>query len=130
MNNDQMKNDLNSTMIIFNEKKFLDNYQDVEEIIPDLIENFLSTSPSVLSKLKKSIDEKNYKEVELYAHTMKGAISNFYSENGRLLFEKIEKNARDNNLTNIDDIYQEGFKVWTDLSGILRDLALKIKKQS
>lgn len=69
-----------------------------EELIIELLEVFAESYVTVLDSLNKAVEEKNYKEVELHAHTLKGMIANFFAEDLKVSAFFLEKGGRDENV--------------------------------
>jgi HPt (histidine-containing phosphotransfer) domain-containing protein len=84
----------------FNSDELMSNFEGDEDILKDLIKEFLSKKDEILAKIEIAIEEKNFSNLKLHAHTMKGVISNFYAESIRLLAYDLEKagaNSEDKN---------------------------------
>jgi CheY-like chemotaxis protein/HPt (histidine-containing phosphotransfer) domain-containing protein len=73
-----------------------------DELIKIVIDTFVEDIPKQIEKLKHSIEEGNFKGIELIAHTIKGASANIAAEELRLLSEKMEECAvkKDNECLN------------------------------
>jgi HPt (histidine-containing phosphotransfer) domain-containing protein len=69
-----------------------------EELIMELLEVFAESYILVLESLNKAVEEKNYKEVELHAHTMKGMVANFFAEELKSSAFFLEKGGREENV--------------------------------
>lgn len=64
------------------------------ELISELVVIFEETYPVEILGIKKSLEEKDFKGLELHAHTLKGMIANFFSKELRefaLLLERMGK---------------------------------------
>lgn len=66
-----------------------------EELIGELLEVFETSYPVTLTAIKAAVEEVNYKDLELHAHTMKGMISNFFSEKLKEAAFVLEKMGRE-----------------------------------
>lgn len=62
------------------------------ELIGELIEVFESTYPSVMARLEEGVNSGDIEAVKLEAHTLKGMISNFFSEELKTSSSEIELN--------------------------------------
>lgn len=85
-------------MSIFNKNVLLENFAGDEEILKDLIEEFLKKSDTLLANVDNAIKTNNAKDLNLHAHTLKGVVSNFYCEEIRLLAYELEKIGAENRL--------------------------------
>ena len=70
-----------------------EHFCDDEELVGELLEVFESTYPEVISKLETALTQDNRDNVKLEAHTLKGMISNFFSEDLKKLTLEIESNS-------------------------------------
>lgn len=75
----------------FDEKTFQANFQGMEDLACQTVQSFLSNLPSLVSSIENAIKSKNSADLELFAHTLKGAVSNFYAEPSRFLAWKLEQ---------------------------------------
>ncbi len=89
----------------FDKNKFMLNFAGLEDIAKETITCFLDLLPNLVADIDKAIKSKNSKNFEIAAHTAKGAISNFYAENARLLAFELERKGRDNNFNDVDAIF-------------------------
>ena len=86
---------LGKVMAQINIDEFKSHYGDDIDIVGDLIEIFEVSYPETLSSIEKAIIEKNFKDLELHAHTLKGMCSNFFSEELKSSCLSLEKMGRD-----------------------------------
>lgn len=75
----------------FDKKTFMANFDGMEDLAEETIRSFLSTLPGLISAVDLAIHTKNASKLELAAHTLKGAVSNFYAEPSRILAWKLEQ---------------------------------------
>lgn len=75
----------------FSKSVLLQNYEGIEDLMLEVIDLFLSKIEGLLYDVKASIDKKDAKSLEISAHSLKGAVSNFYAEPSRLLAWELEK---------------------------------------
>lgn len=101
----------------FDEKTFFENFQGMEDLAQETIKNFLEHLPTLLSAVQKSIQSQNSEELEISAHSLKGALSNFYAEPARLLAWKLEELGNKKN-----PIQPDGDKLFQELQGELKRL--------
>ena len=86
---------LGKVMAQINIDEFKSHSGDDIDIVGDLIEIFEVSYPETLSSIEKAIIEKNFKDLELHAHTLKGMCSNFFSEELKSSCLSLEKMGRD-----------------------------------
>jgi HPt (histidine-containing phosphotransfer) domain-containing protein len=82
-------------MAQINIDEFKSHYGDDIDIVGDLIEIFEVSYPETLSSIEKAIIKKNFKDLELHAHTLKGMCSNFFSEELKSSCLSLEKMGKD-----------------------------------
>jgi protein-histidine pros-kinase len=66
-----------------------------DELILELLDVFESTYPKTLASLENAIHEKNYSDLELHAHTLKGMIANFFAPELKEAAFILEKSGRE-----------------------------------
>lgn len=67
-------------MTSFNKEILEENFGDDREILTELVDVFFSELPNMITPIKTSIDENVSSDLHLHAHTIKGAVSNFFAE--------------------------------------------------
>lgn len=93
--------------IIFDCQTYMANFAGMEDLARETIKSFLNTLPKMLSDIQHAIEEKNSSDLELHAHTLKGAVSNFYAEPARLLAWELEKLGKNKNMQNATDLIKD-----------------------
>ncbi|MCX7747371.1 MAG: PAS domain S-box protein [Clostridia bacterium] len=96
-NSSQIEN-LPEIMKIFNHDK---------ELVLELTNYFIDDYPSQILLLKRHIDENNFKEVEKFAHSLKGAILNFGYKKASDLAYELEKMGRNSELAGALEILRQ-----------------------
>ena len=81
--------------MLVNIKELKIHFDGDEELIGELVEVFETSYPETLSSIKASIENSNYNDLELHAHTMKGMIANFFAEELKEAAFILEKMGRD-----------------------------------
>ncbi len=74
----------------FNEQYLLKQFQGDEEILLEMIDAFSGSYEDLIGSIRKSIQEKQGDELRLHAHTFKGILRNFFSENGAKIAYELE----------------------------------------
>ena len=105
----------------FDKNTFLANFQGMEDLAHETAVNFLSTLPELVSKVEAAIHSKEAAKLEVTAHTLKGAVSNFYAEPSRLLAWKLEEKGKTKNLDGATETL-------TELKRELETLALDLRE--
>lgn len=88
---------------MLNIQKIKDHFDNDMETLSEILEIFENSSAQYLKDIKRALDNSDYFELNLHAHTLKGMILNFFadeiSEKARKLefmgkTEKIDPNAQ------------------------------------
>ncbi|KAB8027383.1 ATP-binding protein [Fluviispira multicolorata] len=90
--------------ISFNRKNFLTNFQGMNDLAIKTIDDFLIDLPKYISKIKKSIQKNDSKELEISAHTLNGILSYFYAEKSRYFVKKLEEMGQRKKLISAQEI--------------------------
>lgn len=98
-NRNKIKNKENSSMTSdnpnsFNESVILKHFAEDEDILMEVVTNFLPTVPKILGEIEVAIKEKRAKELEVSAHTLKGSVSNFFVKDLQQLLFELEQMGR------------------------------------
>ncbi len=67
-------------MSSFNKDLLNENFGDDKEILEELVALFIQEAPGMIAPIKSAIDANESSDLRLYAHTFKGAVSNFFAE--------------------------------------------------
>ncbi len=86
----------------FDRARFDSNFLGLDRLARKTVESFLNALPEMQSNLKSALDTKTRDKVQLYAHTLKGAVSSLYAEQARLLAHAIEYSAKVDDLEKAD----------------------------
>lgn len=90
---------------LIDKDKLFEHYDGDTEILTELVGIFEETYPETISELKTAISERNFKNIELHAHTLKGMIGNFFDDTLKektFLLEKIGREGSGN--ISVDDV--------------------------
>ena len=104
---------------VMNFEELAENLGLEEDAFLELVELFLETSFSDLSKLLSAIDEENVKKVVEAAHSIKGAAENMGFMEMFKVAKGVEMKARDNGLEGVVEsveIIRNKLNVITDLT--------------
>lgn len=77
---------------------FSENYQGLEDILVNLIDSFATTEPKVMNEIKEAISQNNANALQLAAHSLKGAVSNFFAHSATLLAWELEEMGKSGKL--------------------------------
>lgn len=75
----------------FNQHAFATNFQGMDDLACETIISFIATLPKLISNIEVAILTKNVADLELSAHALKGALSNFHAEPSQLLAWQLEQ---------------------------------------
>ncbi len=110
-----------------NKEKIFENFKDDEDLVPFAIEAFMKDYPLRLKEMAHSIKNDNAEQLAMSAHTLRGAVSNFYATSAVDCAYILEKNAKDNNLSTADlefkNLKAEMKKVHQDLQALLAEIS-------
>ncbi len=65
---------------LIDKDKILFEFHDDLDIFEELIEDYISQLPVFIKTLEKAVEEKDSEQLKITGHTLKGIVSNFYSE--------------------------------------------------
>lgn len=77
----------------FDPVTLMTNFQGMEDVAEDAIRSFIAAAPRLLKAVESAVQSKDNSNLILTAHTLKGAVSNFYAEPSRQLAAELEKMA-------------------------------------
>lgn len=86
--------DSKSNTLSFNIETFMANFHGMEDLAIDMVSSFLQTLPKLINDIEKAVADKSDSDLELSAHTLKGALSNFHAESARDLAWQLEQMGR------------------------------------
>jgi CheY-like chemotaxis protein len=78
---------------LFNLDYLIDHADGDKEFIIEMITLFINDVPQALTKLKTSIDQKNYGDIKIYAHSMKGLFLTLGIEETGDIIKQVERLA-------------------------------------
>ena len=81
--------------MIVNLDELRQHFDGDEELIGEIVEVFEMTYPEAFTALKNALDQQNWKEVELHAHTLKGMVANFFASELKDACFSLEQIGRD-----------------------------------
>ncbi len=94
-------------LLPFDKDTFMANFRGMEDSAYETINSFLSILPSLISNVDEAIRLKNASALELAAHTLKGAVLNFYAEPSERLAGKLEQICHAQTTTGADNVFLE-----------------------
>lgn len=121
--------ELKTSNLIFDRENFLANFQGMEDLALYTIESFLSILPKLTAAIETAICIKNYSDLELSAHTLRGSLSVFYAESCKLLSWELEKMGKSHVMDGAENIFQALISDLRKLSNELQKLANIIRKK-
>jgi len=74
----------------FNQEKLEEHFAGNKDILQAVYVELERTNQNILSKIETSIKENNFVELERNAHSLKGALSNFFAEECVKIAYKLE----------------------------------------
>jgi HPt (histidine-containing phosphotransfer) domain-containing protein len=82
-------------MLSFDKEKLNEYFSDEKDILGELIVDFFEELPVMLSPIKESIESEDMDKMQISAHTLKGAVSNFFAPNCVAFSHDLEKMGKD-----------------------------------
>jgi signal transduction histidine kinase/CheY-like chemotaxis protein/HPt (histidine-containing phosphotransfer) domain-containing protein len=108
-------------------QKLFDNFKDDEDLVPFAIQAFMKDYPQRIKDIEQSIENDNADQLAMAAHTLKGAVSNFYAKGAVDCAAIIEKNAKEKNFEQANQNFQmlkaELKKVHQELETLLAEIS-------
>ncbi|PIU00689.1 MAG: hypothetical protein COT74_03220 [Bdellovibrionales bacterium CG10_big_fil_rev_8_21_14_0_10_45_34] len=105
----------------FQKDRFTENLGQTTDLIVDTISSFLSTYSDQLAKIETAITTGNLQDLEISAHALKGAVSNFYADEAYLIAWKLEQMGHDKVTTDTLSLFQQLTVAINHLTLDLRD---------
>lgn len=113
--------------VVFDEHNFLANFQGMEDLAAQTIHSFLDSLPQQLQAIESAILARNSRELELAAHSLKGAASNFCSESVQELAFQLEKMGKAKATTGCESIFKN---LQTESESLAKSLQEFLQKRS
>ncbi len=113
--------------MVFEPNLFVENFGNDQEIIFFLIDQFKENSPKLIEDIELAIKAKNHKQLETAAHSIKGALSNFFTHDLREQAVQLEKCASKKDFKKAADLFLD-LKVQVDILHIELEECFKNKK--
>jgi HPt (histidine-containing phosphotransfer) domain-containing protein len=111
----------NTSVFPFDREIFLSNFMGMEDLADEAIASFLDCVPRYISDIQGAVQTKNAKALELAAHSLKGAVSNFYAEPSKLLAWELEQIGQSQNFQNVQVVFESLVQELTRLSDALQE---------
>lgn len=96
-----------------------------EEMIGEIVEMFRETYPEVLNGLKVAVKDSDSKQIEYFAHTLKGMIANFFAEGLKDACSQLELMGKNQKLSNEQELLD---KIETGIPLLLTDIEKYLSK--
>lgn len=93
--------------VVFDQITFLANFSGMEDLAMETIRSFISTLPALIAAIDQAIQSGKARDLELSAHTLKGAASNFYAEGSKRLAWQLEKIGHEGRTNGAEPIFME-----------------------
>lgn len=108
-----------------NREKIFDNFKDDEDLVPFAIEAFMKDYPERIKDIEDGIKNDNVEKLAIAAHTLKGAVSNFFAPDAVGFAATLEKNAKEHNMQEANENFEllksEMQKVHKELEQLLAE---------
>lgn len=113
---------------MLNKALIKENFSGDEDILIDLIEQFIERKNDLIGRISAAISLQDPKELKISAHTLKGVVANFYAEEIKQKCYQLETMGHMKDLTFAEAVYLE-LKSMLDLFfEEIHELALELKE--
>ena len=107
---------------VIDETTLMAQFENDQELLIEVAELFLADYPRQLDAIRQGIAERSATDVEIAAHTLKGAVSNFAASPARKAAAELERIGREQSLAEADEAYRMLLAEMRRLDGALRGL--------
>jgi CheY-like chemotaxis protein len=90
-----------------NQEEIFSNFSGIEDVLIKSIESFIELKPSLLNNIHQAITSKDSTSLEISAHTLTGAASNFFAEPVKMLAWKLEQCGASGDLSRAEDDFKK-----------------------
>ena len=93
-------------------------FKDDLEILDEIFNEFQQTHETYFKNIEEAISQKNAKNLELHAHTLKGVMRNFYYDPAVTYLQDLETSGRNENfdgVSGLHDIAKEKVLIFLEL---------------
>lgn len=105
---------------------FLQNFQGAEDLIEMIVEEFIKTYPDLVKQIESALKDREPQLLQISAHTLKGAVSNFKAGPTTDIAFELEKIGRSGELS--DESLDDANKLFIQLQSEIEKLIPEIKK--
>lgn len=91
----------------YDQVAFMANFHGLEDVAEDCIKTFLSIENTMVSAIEKAIEQQSNHDLQIAAHTLKGAVSIFRAESCRLLAWQLEQIGQSDNMSSAPDLFDK-----------------------
>jgi len=93
---------------MINRKLLDETFSDYDrETVIEILDLFISEFEGRFEKLHRNISERNFPELLLHAHSLKGVISNFSDPECTILATELDLMARNQTVKGLEDVLEE-----------------------
>lgn len=103
-----------------NKENLMNHFDNDVEMIKQLLGIFIQSYPESLGNIEKAIESKNFDDLRLHAHTLKGMCSNFFAEEAVALSLYLEKCGSEKNFA--DDIPEKFQNLKATIESAVKEL--------
>jgi two-component system sensor histidine kinase/response regulator len=94
---------MSSEFKLIDPKKILFEFEEDFDIFEELVQEYKEQSPELFSGLKSAVESQDAGQLKISAHTIKGIVSNFYSEELRETAFKLETSGSEGDFSNTQE---------------------------
>jgi CheY-like chemotaxis protein len=115
---EKVKNTISGAKV-FDKPALLDRLMNDEDLLLDILKEFLSNTPGLIAKLKESMEAGDKDEARRFAHTLKGSASNVSANILMEVAREAEMAAREGSLGNMVVILERIEGAFQDLKALV-----------
>lgn len=116
-----------STQSMINKQEALARVEGDVELLGEMIQVFLEEYPKTMTSIKGGLSAKNAAEVELHAHSVKGAMRNFGDSSAVTVAFDLEKIGRSKDLANAQAVFEKLLVEVEKFAAAAKELATELK---
>ena len=106
---------------------FMERVQGDKELLFELLDIFISDFHLKRKLLEEAIANKDHQAVEHIAHFLKGSCGNISAGPLRIIFHKLEKKGKDNDLQGLENSLSEIDQRFEELMACIGELQTKLR---
>lgn len=116
--------------LFWSKEDALERFSGSHNILYKIVSLFIVDATNIMVSLKSAIEQKDFRNIKVYAHTLKGSSSNISAFKLQDCSEQIEKSALEEDVASIELLYGKLQSVWSQTVEKLKEYLESNKKCS